>query len=49
MPHTEHGRTVETTTEARAGRTGMNVRWVLTVSLAAVIVLFGLLWLYHFA
>jgi hypothetical protein len=49
MPHTEDGRTVETTTEARAGRTGMGVRWVLTVSTLAVAAIFVLLWLYHFA
>jgi hypothetical protein len=49
MPRTEQGRTVETTTEARAGRTGMGVRWVLTVSLVAVVAIFALLWLYHFA
>jgi hypothetical protein len=49
MPTREGGRIVETTTEARAGQTGMGVRWVLGIGTVAVIVIFAALWLYHFA
>lgn len=49
MPTREGGRIVETTTEARAGQTGFGVRRVLGVGTAAVIVIFAVLWLYHFA
>jgi hypothetical protein len=49
MPQREQGRIVETTTEARAGQTGLGVRWVLIISTAAVAVIFLVLWLYHFA
>ena len=48
MPTREGGRIVETTTEARAGQTGMGVRWVLGVGTVAVIVIFAILWLYYF-
>ena len=49
MPQQEQGRIVETATEARAGATGHNVRWVLAVGTAAVIVIFAGLYLYYFA
>ena len=35
--------------QARQGATGHNVRYVLGVSLAAVIVVFGIIWLAYFA
>jgi hypothetical protein len=41
MPHVEHKRIVESTTEARAGVTGQNVNYVLLISTVAVIVLFA--------
>ena len=49
MPTREGGRIVETTTEARAGQTGLGVRWMLGIGTAAVIVIFAALWLYNFA
>jgi hypothetical protein len=49
MPTHEGGRIVETTTEARAGQTGLGVRWVLLIGTVAVIAIFAALWLYHFA
>ncbi len=42
MPHVEDNRIVESTTEARAGVTGHNVRYVLLIGTLAVIVLFAL-------
>ena len=39
---------VRTTTEAREGVTGHNVRYVLLVGTGAVIVLFAALWLFYF-
>ena len=39
---------IETATEARAGATGHNVRTVLALSTAGVVVLFGLVFLYYF-
>jgi len=48
MPTREGGRIVETTTEARAGQTGMGVRWVLGIGTVTVIVIFAILWLYYF-
>lgn len=42
MPDVENKRIVETTTEARAGVTGHNVRYVLLFGLVAVILLFVL-------
>ena len=42
MPHTENDRIVESTTEARAGVTGHNVRYVLLIGTLAVIVLFAI-------
>jgi hypothetical protein len=41
--------TVVTTREARQGVTGHNVRYVLGIGLAAIIVIFGALWLVYFA
>lgn len=49
MPSTQQGRIVETKTEARAGHTGVGVRWVLGIGTAAVIVLFALLWFGYFS
>jgi hypothetical protein len=40
---------VTTADRAREGVTGHNVRYVLVISIAAVAVLFGALWLYYFA
>jgi hypothetical protein len=48
MPERHGDQVVETTTEARAGHTGHNVRWVLTAGTIGVVVLFALLWLYYF-
>lgn len=42
MPHIENNKVVETTTEARAGVTGHNVRYVLLFGLVAVILLLAL-------
>jgi hypothetical protein len=42
-------RIVKSATEAREGVTGHNVRYVLIVSLVAVVVVFGALYLYFFA
>ena len=39
---------VRTTTQAREGVTGHGVRYVLMTSTAAIIVLFGAIWLYYF-
>lgn len=49
MPHVENSRVVETETEARAGTTGHNVRYVLIVGTGAVIVLFTVIYLSFFA
>jgi hypothetical protein len=40
---------VETATEARAGVTGNNVRYVLLAGTVGVIVLFAIVFLYYFA
>ena len=40
---------VKSATEAREGVTGHNVRYVLIVNLAGVVLVFGALWLYFFA
>jgi hypothetical protein len=37
-----------TTTQAREGVTGHGVRYVLMTSTAAVVILFGAIWLYYF-
>jgi hypothetical protein len=42
-------RIVKSTTEARDGVTGHNVRYVLVVSVIGVVIVFGSLWLYFFA
>jgi len=42
MPRVENDHIVETTTEARAGVTGHNVRYVLLIGTLAVIVLFAI-------
>jgi len=39
---------VRTTTEAREGVTGHNVRYVLLIGTVSVIVIFAALWLYYF-
>ena len=49
MPRVEKRRIVEATTEARAGVTGHNVRYVLYAGTIIVIVCFGFLYLYYFA
>jgi hypothetical protein len=41
-------RIVKSAIEAREGVTGHNVRYVLLVSLAGIIVAFGALWFYYF-
>ena len=40
---------VETTTEARAGYTGLGVRRVLAFGTIGVAILFALIWLYYFS
>jgi hypothetical protein len=45
MPRVEDNRVVESTTEARAGVTGQNVRYVLVISTLAIIVLFAVVYL----
>ena len=45
MPRVEGNHIVESATEARAGVTGHNVRYVLVVSTLAVIVLFVVVYL----
>lgn len=49
MPEIQHGRVVETATEARAGIAGHRVRFVLVFGALGVIGLFGLVYLYSFA
>ena len=47
---TQHGSPItRTTTEAREGVTGHNVRYVLIASVAGIIIVFAALWLYFFA
>jgi hypothetical protein len=48
MPTVENNRVVETPTEARAGATGHNVRYVLGVSLVVLIVAFAIVYLIYF-
>jgi hypothetical protein len=48
MPQQEQGRIVETKTEARAGVTGHGVRWILALSIAAVVVIFAILYVHYF-
>lgn len=47
-PDSTSPRPIKTTTEARQGVTGHNVRTVLIVGTGTVIVIFGLLWLLYF-
>jgi hypothetical protein len=49
MPHTEQGRVVETAIEARGGRPGKPVLFMLVSSTAGVIVLFAVIYIYFFA
>ena len=49
MPERRGDQVVESTTEARAGQTGHNVRWVLIIGTLAVVILFASLWFYYFA
>lgn len=49
MAKLEDGHIVETATEARAGERGPSVRNVLIASLAGVIVLFAIVYIYFFA
>ena len=48
MPTVENNRVVETPTEARAGATGHNVRYVLGVSLVVLIVALAIVYLIYF-
>ena len=48
MPTYENHRVVESATEARAGATGHNVRYVLGLSTVGVIALFAAIYLYYF-
>jgi len=48
MPLSNNRPIVETTTEARAGVTGNNVRYVLLAGTVGVIVLFVIVFLYYF-
>ena len=49
LNETPQARPVVPTTQARQGVTGHNVRYVLGVGIAAVVVAFGAIWLYYFA
>src|SRR6185312_5995627 len=48
MPTVENNRIVETPTEARAGATGHNVRYVLGIGIVAVIIAFAIVYLIYF-
>ena len=48
MATKENDRIVETATEARAGATGQNVRYVLGWATAGVIALFVIVYLFYF-
>jgi len=48
MPTVENNRVVETPTEARAGETGHNVRYVLGISVTVLIVAFAIVYLIYF-
>ena len=48
MPERRGDQIVETTTEARAGQTGVGLRRVLAFGTIGVAILFALLWLYYF-
>lgn len=49
MPRVENNQVVETATEARAGATGHNVRYVLLFGTMAVIALFAIVYLAFFS
>jgi len=49
MPEVQGNRIVETKTEARQGVTGHNVRYVLGAGVTAVVVLFAIVYIYHFS
>ena len=49
MPHMEDNQVVETPTEARAGETGHNVRYVLAVSTVSLVLIFAVVYLWYFA
>jgi hypothetical protein len=44
-PASPHHAPIKSTTDARAGVTFGTMRWVLTISVVAVLVVFGLVWL----
>ena len=48
MPERHGDQIVETATEARAGKTGVGLNRVLVISTLAVIIIFAVLWFYHF-
>jgi hypothetical protein len=48
MPERHGDQIIETTTEARAARSGTGTRWVLLIGTTAVVIIFALLWLYYF-
>lgn len=48
MPEVQGNRIVESKTEARQGVTGHNVRYVLGFGVAAVIVLFVIVYIFYF-
>lgn len=48
QPNTPPDRPIVTTNEARQGTTGHNVRYVLIVATASVIVLFAVIYAYFF-
>ncbi len=48
MPETHDIQMMKPATEARQGVTGHNVRTVLAVSLAAIVVLFAAIYLFYF-
>jgi hypothetical protein len=48
-PDSPSPRPIKSTNEARQGVAGQNVRTVLSIGLAAIIVIFGLLWLFYFS
>jgi len=48
MPTVENHHVVETTTEARAGETGHNVRYVLGIGVVSLIVAFAIVYLIYF-
>ena len=47
-PNSSSPRPVKTANEARQGITGQHVNIVLVVSTGAIVIIFGLLWLFYF-